>query len=483
MLTRVLSNSAPSLVSRCASLLAGLILVEGVAWGSGECNQQLSAGCWWGENVLGAREKPIELSVPERLVISPHVYGHGSQSYMSDAAFPANMPPLWDLSWGTLNDDMDVPVVLGEWGGLWSATSAWQATMAAYLKERHIGYFYWALNDNYFRTGGLYGPTDDWHAEKLAMLDASPTTVLVELVQNWTVPPPPFPPREPPSAPPIPAPPPPSPPPPTTPPPSPPPPMPPPTPPPRPPPDPPSPPPPEPPTLYHAVEAEVSADVRAFEALVGGRNNAVAFTIAMPLLALLLGFACCRRSGRCRSRKRHSSRLVDETEGDTAEAAQGTSSTFSKAFAARPSPKHLARSCAAAERSEAGLEGGDETNAASNDGAPSDEADAECQARADETAEAKVTTKPASSQPKRTASKRLKKGKHAVLREDDSAPPRANDNEEDTETDDRQEDQRVLQPRAERQLEELEEAHEQRRSRKHAAPKRVHAPMLSLEMD
>ena len=150
MLTRVLSNSAPSLVSRCASLLTGLILVEGVAWGSGECNQQLSAGCWWGENVLGAREKPIELSVPERLVISPHVYGHGSQSYMSDAAFPANMPPLWDLSWGTLNDDMDVPVVLGEWGGLWSATSAWQATMAAYLKERHIGYFYWALNDNYY---------------------------------------------------------------------------------------------------------------------------------------------------------------------------------------------------------------------------------------------------------------------------------------------------------------------------------------------
>ena len=34
-----------------------------------------SDGIWWGENLVGARTQPVVLSVPGRLVYSPHVYG------------------------------------------------------------------------------------------------------------------------------------------------------------------------------------------------------------------------------------------------------------------------------------------------------------------------------------------------------------------------------------------------------------------------
>ena len=33
---------------------------------------------------------PIVLSNPQKLVLSPHVYGHGTQGYMSAANFPDN---------------------------------------------------------------------------------------------------------------------------------------------------------------------------------------------------------------------------------------------------------------------------------------------------------------------------------------------------------------------------------------------------------
>ena len=56
---------------------------------------------------------------------------------------------MWDRLWGQMNDETGVPVMLGEWGGVGEATSAWQQKMTTYLEERGISYFYWALNDNW----------------------------------------------------------------------------------------------------------------------------------------------------------------------------------------------------------------------------------------------------------------------------------------------------------------------------------------------
>lgn len=60
------------------------------------------------------------------------------------------MPRVWDALWGGLPARTGgVPVVLGEWGGLWDgdesrqkrATGAWQTALAAYLAERGISSF------------------------------------------------------------------------------------------------------------------------------------------------------------------------------------------------------------------------------------------------------------------------------------------------------------------------------------------------------
>ena len=68
------------ILSLCARWL---IVVQGIANNEPThicMNVTEGAGwCWWGENVLGQISNPIVLSRPERLVLSPHSYGHGSQ--------------------------------------------------------------------------------------------------------------------------------------------------------------------------------------------------------------------------------------------------------------------------------------------------------------------------------------------------------------------------------------------------------------------
>ena len=101
--------------------------------------------------MLGQLAAPIQLFIPDRLVLSPHLYGHGKQSYMNDPDFPRNMPTVWDALWGRLPEQTGVPVVIGEWGGLWAdtllwnkmrpATGAWQLELHRYLTQRRISFF------------------------------------------------------------------------------------------------------------------------------------------------------------------------------------------------------------------------------------------------------------------------------------------------------------------------------------------------------
>ncbi len=134
-----------------------LIMVEGIANNeqppacynaTGGWNRTTDTGpggwCWWGENVLGQLRRPIQLSVPDRLVLSPHAYGHGAQPYFKQPEFPANMPNIWEALWGRLPELTGVPVVVGEWGGLWSTTAAWQLSMQDYLRSKNISSFYCA---------------------------------------------------------------------------------------------------------------------------------------------------------------------------------------------------------------------------------------------------------------------------------------------------------------------------------------------------
>jgi endoglucanase len=147
-----------------------LVFVEGV----GGSSAFGSANPFYGENLFEALSNPV--SVPEsQLVFTPHVYGPSvyDQDYFSDAAFPQNMPPIWDEHFGFLRDEGYV-LAPGEFGGRYTGADAtWQDAFIDYLVDTDIQhFFYWCLNPNSGDTGGLL--LDDWitpHQEKLDLLE------------------------------------------------------------------------------------------------------------------------------------------------------------------------------------------------------------------------------------------------------------------------------------------------------------------------
>jgi endoglucanase len=119
---------------------------------------------WWGGNFLDARSAPVELSVPGRVVYSPHDYGPDvyPQPWFSAADFPSNLPALWDAHWGYLANERIAPVVLGEFGGSAGegADGIWQRALMDYAQQHQIGWLSWAFNPDSSDTGGLLA--DDW---------------------------------------------------------------------------------------------------------------------------------------------------------------------------------------------------------------------------------------------------------------------------------------------------------------------------------
>ena len=110
---------------------------------------------------------------------------------MSAANFPHNMPAVWRKHWGRIPSATGVALLLGEWGGIWhshdwngnhfKATRKWQLELTAYLVQQGVGFFYWTLNDNSFRTGSLFSDYTGASDAKLRMLNATPTTLMREL--------------------------------------------------------------------------------------------------------------------------------------------------------------------------------------------------------------------------------------------------------------------------------------------------------------
>lgn len=138
----------------------------------------------WGGNLLGVKNKRVKLysrdnrEVKGRVVYSPHVYG------------PDVAPGLeyndkvWEHYFGYIRD---APVLIGEWGGFMN-TKPGRGTglqdleankrLAAYIRQKGYGAFYWALNPTSGDTGGLY-MDDAWTVPadvKLRVIaDAVPT--------------------------------------------------------------------------------------------------------------------------------------------------------------------------------------------------------------------------------------------------------------------------------------------------------------------
>jgi len=139
-------------------------------------------GCFWGECLMGVERNPIRTgddSLDRRVVYSPHVYGPDvfNQNYFNDGNFPSNMPPIWDQHLGFVARMRSNPLVIGEWGGHYTAGSrdeTWQNAFSSYMRANCLtDNFYWCLNPNGGDTGGLL--LDDWTTpdmKKLTLLDS-----------------------------------------------------------------------------------------------------------------------------------------------------------------------------------------------------------------------------------------------------------------------------------------------------------------------
>jgi len=146
-----------------------LIIVEGV-------EKVQDDWYWWGGNLMGARQDPVRLDVPNQLVYSTHVYGPGvyPQPWFSAPDFPDNLSGIWDTHWGYLAREGIAPVLLGEFGGRSvgeDKEGIWQRTLVSYIRENNISYIYWTINPDSGDTGGLL--LDDWQSidpEKQALL-------------------------------------------------------------------------------------------------------------------------------------------------------------------------------------------------------------------------------------------------------------------------------------------------------------------------
>ena len=144
-----------------------LVFVEGV-------ERYNNIGSWWGGSVEGAKDHPITLKVPNKLVYSPHVYGPSvsAQPYFSKPEFPSNLPPIWTRDFGFLKLNKTGTLVLGEWGGHMKKEikdDVWQNAMGDYIHEHGIDYFYWCLNPNSGDTGGIL--EDDWKTPIKSKID------------------------------------------------------------------------------------------------------------------------------------------------------------------------------------------------------------------------------------------------------------------------------------------------------------------------
>ncbi len=154
-----------------------LIVVEGIE-GPVAGGQQLDRH-WWGGNLEGVRANPVRLSVPNRLVYSPHEYGPGvfAQPWFSSPDMAATLADRWQKGFGYIHESGTAPILVGEFGaknvGTDTVEGRWIRQFADYMGRKGISWTFWAWNPNSGDTGGVL--QDDWRTvnpAKMSLLTA-----------------------------------------------------------------------------------------------------------------------------------------------------------------------------------------------------------------------------------------------------------------------------------------------------------------------
>jgi len=152
-----------------------LIIVEGNDH-YGEEGWQKGESYWWGGMLKGAKEFPVRLNKPNKLVYSAHDYDKNvfMQPWFEVSNFPDNMPDIWDDKWGYLAKENIAPVLIGEFGSLLRDRTdiKWLQNLIAYMNKNNIHWTFWCLNPNSGDTEGILGY--DWstvNTQKDGILD------------------------------------------------------------------------------------------------------------------------------------------------------------------------------------------------------------------------------------------------------------------------------------------------------------------------
>jgi len=149
-----------------------LIFVEGI----GSYNGQ---NYWWGGNLMGVRDRPIDLTLDNKLVYSAHDYPNSvyEQPWFQGADFPANLPAKFDQMWGYIYKEGIAPVWIGEFGTklVDPKDAPWLDAITSYLGgdfnndgtsdlapgQKGPSWTFWSWNPNSGDTGGILN--DNWN--------------------------------------------------------------------------------------------------------------------------------------------------------------------------------------------------------------------------------------------------------------------------------------------------------------------------------
>ncbi|MCA0302386.1 MAG: cellulase family glycosylhydrolase [Proteobacteria bacterium] len=156
-----------------------LIFVEGVANYQGQ-------SYWWGGNLMGVKDRPIDLDVANKLVYSAHDYPNSiyEQTWFKASDFPANLPAKFDQMWGYIYKQDIAPVYIGEFGTklVDPKDAPWLDAITSYISgdldnngthdiaagKTGVSWTYFAWNPNSGDTGGIVA--DDWRTVNTAKM-------------------------------------------------------------------------------------------------------------------------------------------------------------------------------------------------------------------------------------------------------------------------------------------------------------------------
>ncbi|MCC8432068.1 cellulase family glycosylhydrolase [Reyranella aquatilis] len=149
-----------------------LIFVEGIGTYKGQ-------SYWWGGNLMGVRDRPIDLALDNKLVYSAHDYPNSvyEQSWFQGPDFPANLPAKFDQMWGYIYKEGIAPVWIGEFGTklVDPKDAPWLEAITSYLGgdfnndgtsdlapgQKGPSWTFWSWNPNSGDTGGILN--DNWN--------------------------------------------------------------------------------------------------------------------------------------------------------------------------------------------------------------------------------------------------------------------------------------------------------------------------------